>query len=174
MTHVYHLDVDLLGGLQTLSAQAGPHFIEISVGDGSQQQACTLETSELRTRLLAEARSFLAIENEVALRKATSYESENAEDEETGSTAFAVDVAARARQEAALYESRMAGLETVADDVLRVFQIIPAAAEGAREAGIYVRLHWDGYAMENTRELQLAARREHLGLPAGADWSPAR
>ena len=170
MTHVYHLDVDLLGGLHALASQAGPHFIEtdgVQTGEGSDAHAIL---QELRDRLLYEAKSFLALEIDVASRKAAALEGLKDANNEDARTAFEIDVARGAREQVANHQSRLAELERTADRVLSVFRLADKSRSKEGADGIRVHLHWDGYAMEATREAQLSARREHLGLPADADW----
>lgn len=171
MTHVYHLDVDLLGGLQVLATKPGPHFIELDIESQSEIVLSTMELQSLRTNLLEEAKSFLQLEIDVASRKADAYEGEGPAKRTDEASAFELDAAARARREVSLYQNRLVALESVVDEVLDVFQIVPAKSASQRAEGIYVRLHWDGYAREENREQQLSSRREHLGLPPNKDWT---
>lgn len=170
MTHVYQLDVDLLGGLHTLSAERGPHFIELDENVMHGETAANPNANKLRDRLLQEAKSFLEIEIDVASRKAAALAAGAANDANDTRSAFDIDAAHRARTEVAALQTRMANLEKLADEVLGVFQLVGDADAKDRQDGVYVRLHWDGYAMESSREAKLYARREHLGLPSDVDW----
>lgn len=169
MTHVYHLDVDLLGGLHALLAEKGPHFIEIDFGKMREAESDDV-TETLRARLLHEATAFLELEIDVASRKAAALETDENESEEDAPTAFALDAARRAREDAAALQRRLDTLEQNVDEVLGVFRLVSADANQSKEAGIVVHLHWDGYAMEPDLDAKLHARREHLGLPSNADW----
>lgn len=170
MTHVYHLDVDLLGGLHALLAEKGPHFIEIDLDKTRDDLGSNAVTEQLRSSLLQEAKAFLELEIDVASRKATALETDDSESEEGSQTAFSMDSARRAREDAAAHQRRLETLEQTVDEVLGVFRLVPADSETNKEDGIFVHLHWDGYAMEPDLDAKLNARREHLGLPSNADW----
>ena len=103
MTHVYHLDVDLLGGLHALLAEKGPHFIELDIDKKGIDSDSKAITEDLRGRLLQEAKAFLELEIEVASRKARTLDADDSESDEDSKSAFSIDAARRAREDAAAY-----------------------------------------------------------------------
>lgn len=176
------LEVDLLGGLETLARAPGPRFVVGPAGH---------ETAEALVKLVArEARQYHEVERDVARRRVAALEAEVAaleagvETDRTGAPRplaipgheAAAERLARARAAAAAHEAALAcpDLEAVTRAALASFEVRPRrdleALRRRPEDGQLVELFADGYALAPDLARRLAARRELLGLPAGRDW----
>lgn len=160
------LEVDLLGGLQALASEPGPRYL---VGPAGREAA-----QQLRALLLDEGHAFHEVERDVAERRCRALEAVAASRPDEPGEAFALDAAAAARAEAERHRAALAQLEVQVDAVLTAFELRPRTelAALATGEGLVVELYDDGWSLEATRAARLAARREHLGLPAERDWLP--
>jgi len=194
------IETDLLSGLEALGAGAptaddarpprpeGPLYLVAP--EGAEDDVALVRL------LVAEGRAFHEAELDVARRQAAALEKRAAalaggvEHDRAGAAgprslpgheeALArLDLARRRAQEHEARLQRLSGTtaEATARSALRRFARRPRADLAdlrAREGkGEVVELFQDGWSMRRTLPERLAARREHLGLPAGADYRSA-
>jgi hypothetical protein len=180
------LEVDILRGLEDLARGAGPrHLVGPPGAEGE---------TEILALVLREARAFLEVEADVArrrvetLEKAATRNAGGTEHDRTG-RAFprslpghgeTLERLAAARRAVEEHGSRLAALgapdvEARALETIRRFTLRPRrdleALRASPEDGDLVEVHADGYALVPDAKARLVARREHLGLPPGRDWT---
>lgn len=171
---VVGLEVDLLGGLMQLRDRpedARPRFVLIPGPSEGDEVALRARAMTLLTR---EARRFHELEQEVATRRAAALHAEARVLGHEAGAAWARDAAEAAQRDAEFHRAALHEIEDRAADALQGLWVAPLSREvelvAAEGASAVVRLYDDGYALEESPEARLAARRAFLGLPEGDDW----
>lgn len=165
---VHYLDVDLLGGLLQLRRAEGRVGVRLPAaathaGDSDGGAA-------LRDLLQREAEAYHRLEREVATRRQAFFAGRAQSDEEGPGHTWFMDAAAAAGRDAAAHAEALRSLDERLDDVVAHCVVLaPGADRGDFE--VTVQLHDDGYALAQSREAALLARREYLGLSDGDDWA---
>lgn len=168
------LEVDLLGGLSQLQerpAALRPLWLLVP---GSAEGGEAMLHAHVVALLTREARQFHELEADVATRRALAFQERAEALRGEPGEAWARDVAEAARREAAQHRAQLLDLDARVTGALQGFSLASPARQAelvaAQGPHAVVRLYDDGYALEDTQEARLAARRAFLGLPKGADW----
>jgi hypothetical protein len=161
------LEVDMLDGLLVLASQPAPRYL---VGPSNRDSP-----EEVRKLLKEEAWNFHSVEAKVAGRRQQALaDAAKAYEDQPGQASLS-DAAAAAARDANAHRRELDQIDNLIRRALGAFEI-RAHAEietlKAGKSGLVVELYQDGWALAADLEAQLAARREHLGLPEGRDWLP--
>ncbi len=158
------LEVNLLGGLRELASQPGPHNLVSPAGHE--------ELSSLQRLLRQEAQAFHEVELEVGKRRLKALEAARVQRRDEPGEVFLQDASQAQLQALIDHKDALDHLATEVDAVLKAFEIHPhqELAELREGSGLVVELFADGWTRGLTPVARLAARREHLGLPADRDW----
>lgn len=162
----HHLDVDLLGGLRQLQGTGGRVGVWLPAASASRDD----DVAALRDLLRREAEAYHELERDVAKRRQAHFTCLAQGDDEEHLHAWFLDAARAAGDDVAAHATALHGVKERLDDVVARCVVLPPGADG-EALEVTVQLHDDGYALAQSPEAALLARREYLGLSDGEDWA---